>query len=62
MHSRIKHIDIQHRFIHDLVQKDDICVEYMNTHDHIADIFTKSLPLDRFEYLRNKLGLLSLLF
>jgi hypothetical protein len=31
-------------------------LEYIGTKEHIADIFTKPLPRETFEYLRQKLG------
>ena len=31
-------------------------MEYINTKEKIADIFTKPLPKDAFEYLGGKLG------
>lgn len=57
-HSRTKHIDIKHYFIRDLVQKGDVSVEYVCTNDQLANIFIKALPLDRFEFLKSKLGIL----
>lgn len=57
-HSRTKHIDIKHHFIRDLVQKGESCIDYVCSKDQIADIFSKTLPLDQFAYLRSKLDIL----
>ena len=35
-------------------------MEYVNSKEQIADIFTKPLPKDAFEYLRGKLGAMPL--
>ena len=59
-HSRTKHIDIRHHFIRDHVEKGDVKLEWIETHDQIADIFTKPLPFAPFSDLRLKLGMLSL--
>ncbi|XP_042983357.1 uncharacterized protein LOC122312768, partial [Carya illinoinensis] len=40
-HSRTKHIEIRYHFLRDHVQKGDIMLEFTNTHDQLADIFTK---------------------
>jgi hypothetical protein len=41
MHSRTKHIDIRHHFWRDHVLKGDIEATFMDTHNQLADIFTK---------------------
>ena len=35
-------------------------MEYVNSKEKIADIFTKPLPKDSHEYLRGKLGVIPL--
>ncbi|GAA0153068.1 transmembrane signal receptor [Lithospermum erythrorhizon] len=56
-HSRTKHIDIRHHFIRELVENKVIQIEHMSTDKQIADIFTKGLDVNQFEYLRMTLGL-----
>nr|GEV38347.1 copia protein [Tanacetum cinerariifolium] len=51
-HSRIKHIEICHHFIHDNVQKGNISIEKVSSEDNIADILTKPLKREPFNYLR----------
>ena len=58
-HSRTKHIDILH-FLHDNVEKGIITLEYVNTENQIADIFTKPLNEQTFVKLRRDLGICSL--
>ena len=56
MHSKTKHIAIKYHFVRELVQDKEIRLEYVNSKEQIADIFTKPLPKDTFLYLRGKLG------
>jgi hypothetical protein len=57
-HSRIKHIDIRYHFLRDHQQKGDIEIAYVNTHNQLADIFTKLLDEKTFSKLRNELNIL----
>ena len=50
-----KHIDIQYHFIHDMVQKGAVKIQYISTDDQIADVHTKPLPRMKFEYFRERL-------
>ena len=43
-HNRTKHIDIQHFFIREHVNKKEIKLSYINTQEQLADILTKSTP------------------
>ena len=52
MHSKTKHIPIKFHFLREYVTKKNIKLEYVETKEHIADIFTKPLPRETFEYLR----------
>ena len=52
MHSRTKHIDIRHHFLRDHVQNGDVEISFVNTHNQIADIFTKPLAKDSFFKIR----------
>nr|GEV03937.1 hypothetical protein [Tanacetum cinerariifolium] len=51
VHSRSKHIDIQHHFIQEQVAKDVVELFFVTTDYHLADIFIKALPRERFEFL-----------
>ena len=59
MHSKMKHIPIKYHFIQEHVVEKNIRVEYVGTKEKLADIFTKSLPREAFEYLRQRLGVIS---
>ena len=45
-HGKVKHIDIRHHYIRELLQSGVIAVEQVPTADNLADIFTKPLPRD----------------
>jgi hypothetical protein len=57
-HNRTKHIDIWYHFLRDHQQKGDIKIAYVNTHNQLADIFTKPLDEKTFSKLRNELNIL----
>jgi hypothetical protein len=57
-HGRTKHIDVRYQFLRDHQQKGDIKIAYVNTHNQLADIFTKSLEENTFSKLRNELNIL----
>jgi hypothetical protein len=59
MHSKTKHIPIKFHFLWEQVTEKNIKLEYIGTKEQIADIFTKPLPRETFEYLRKKLGVIS---
>ncbi|GJS10036.1 retrovirus-related pol polyprotein from transposon TNT 1-94 [Tanacetum coccineum] len=60
-HSRTKHIEICHHFLRDNVQKGNISIEKVASEDNIADIFTKPLKREVFNYLRLGLGMMELI-
>ena len=60
MHTKTKHIAIKYHYLRELVQDKEVKLEYVNTEEQIADIFTKALPKDAFMYLRGKLGVIPL--
>ena len=58
LHSRTKHIEISHHFIIDHIPKGDVVLEFVDTTNQLADIFTKSLNKDSFYNIGRELGLL----
>ncbi|GKE97403.1 hypothetical protein Tco_0020754 [Tanacetum coccineum] len=59
--DNVPNIEIRHHFLHDNVQKGNISIEKVASEDNIADIFTKSLKREVFNYLRLGLGLMELI-
>nr|GEY32670.1 hypothetical protein [Tanacetum cinerariifolium] len=51
LHSRSKHIDILHHFIREQVEKGVVELYFMSTDYQLANIFTKALPRQRFEFI-----------
>nr|GEX28204.1 retrovirus-related Pol polyprotein from transposon TNT 1-94 [Tanacetum cinerariifolium] len=56
-HSRSKHIDIRHHFIRKQVKNGVFELYFMTTDYQLADIFTKALPRERFEFLLPRLDM-----
>ena len=56
-HSRTKHIDVQHHFIREKLESDEIRLEYCPTEDMVADVLTKALAKDRHQRLAKAMGL-----
>ncbi|GJR51655.1 retrovirus-related pol polyprotein from transposon TNT 1-94 [Tanacetum coccineum] len=59
-HSRSKHIDIRHHFIREQVENRVVELYFVETNYQLADILTKALPRERFEFLLPPLGMKSL--
>nr|GEU76635.1 retrotransposon protein, putative, unclassified [Tanacetum cinerariifolium] len=56
-HSRTKHIAVRYQFIKKHVEKGTIELYFVKTDYQLAEIFTKALPTDRFNYLVRRLGM-----
>jgi hypothetical protein len=59
IHSKENNIPIKYHFLREQVAKKNIIVEYVGTKKQVADIFTKPLPREAFEYLLQRLGVIS---
>ncbi|GKE31565.1 hypothetical protein Tco_1450887 [Tanacetum coccineum] len=59
-HSRAKHIDVRYYFIREQVKNGIVKLYFIRTEYQLADIFTKPLPRDRFNFLIEKLGMRSM--
>ncbi|XP_060539535.1 tetranectin isoform X2 [Pantherophis guttatus] len=56
--SRSRHIDIRYQNIKHLVKKGFVKMQYVSTHDQIADMLNKPLPAAQHEYLCKKMCLI----
>nr|GEX54277.1 uncharacterized mitochondrial protein AtMg00810-like [Tanacetum cinerariifolium] len=59
-HSRAKHIDVRYHFIKEQVENRIVELYFVRTEYQLADIFTKPLPRERFNFLIDKLGMKSM--
>nr|GEY29390.1 hypothetical protein [Tanacetum cinerariifolium] len=56
-HSRTKHIDVRYHFIKEKVEKGIVELFFVRIEYQLADLFTKSMPKERFKYLIRRLGM-----
>nr|GEV15805.1 retrovirus-related Pol polyprotein from transposon TNT 1-94 [Tanacetum cinerariifolium] len=56
-HSRTKHINVRYHFIKEKVEKGIVELFFVRTEYQLADMFTKALPVERFQYLVRRLGM-----
>ncbi|GJV90476.1 retrovirus-related pol polyprotein from transposon TNT 1-94 [Tanacetum coccineum] len=59
-HSRAKHIDVRYHFIKEQVKNGIVELYFVRTEYQLADIFTKPLPRERFNFLIEKLSMRSM--
>ena len=55
-HGKTKHFNIKLYFLREVQKNGDIKLIYCKSEDQLTDLFTKPLPVSRFEYLRKMLG------
>ena len=57
-HFKAKHINIRYFYIrNDMVKAGRVQVQHIPGQNQIADILTKQLPYDKFQRLRNDMGI-----
>ncbi|GJV98184.1 retrovirus-related pol polyprotein from transposon TNT 1-94 [Tanacetum coccineum] len=56
-HSRTKHIHTRYHFIKEQVENGIIELYFVRTEYQLADMFTKALPEERFQYLVRRIGM-----
>nr|GEW33500.1 ribonuclease H-like domain-containing protein [Tanacetum cinerariifolium] len=56
-HLRTKHIQTRYHFIKEHVENGIIKLYFVKTEYQLADMFTKALPKDRFQYLVRRIGM-----
>ena len=57
-HDNSKHIEIKYHYIRDMVQRGSMKLQYVAIDKQIADVLTKPLVRVKFEYFREKLGVI----
>ena len=56
-HPKTKHIGIKYHFIREAVEKNEIILQYCPTKEMLADKLTNALPKERFQELRDLIGI-----
>jgi hypothetical protein len=56
IHDKSKHLEIKYHYVRDMVQKGVVKLQYISIDEQIADVLTKPLSKIKFEYIRDKLG------
>ena len=57
-HDTLKHIEIKYHYIRDMVQRGAVKLQYVAMEEQIADVLPKPFARVKFEYFREKLGVL----
>jgi hypothetical protein len=57
-HDRSKHIEIRYHYIRDMVQRGALKLQYISKDEQVVDVLTKPLSRIKFEYFRDKLGII----
>ena len=55
-HARTKHFEVHYHYIREKVLAREIDLVYVNTHEQVADIFTKSLGAEKQHRFRSMMG------
>ena len=59
-HDNSKHIEIKYHYIRDMVQRGVVKLQYVEMEEQIVDVSMKPLARVKFEYFREKLGVLQI--
>ena len=59
-HDKSKHIEIKYHYIKDMVQRGAMKLQYVATDEQIADVLKNPLARVKFEYFKEKLGVLQI--
>ena len=57
-HDNSKNIDIKYHYIRDMVQRGAVKLQYVAMDEQIYDVLMKPLARVKFDYFREKLGVL----
>ena len=55
-HSKLKHLELKYYFLKKVVEEERMNVEYCPTDEMIADVLTKALSRQKFEYFSARMG------
>ena len=57
-HDKLNHIEIKYHYIRDMVQRGAVKLQYVVTDEQITNVLTEPLARVKFEYFKEKLGVL----
>jgi ATP sulfurylase len=57
-HDKSKHIEIKYHYIRDMVRRGVVELRYISIDEQIVDILTKPLSRVKYEYFRDKFGVM----
>nr|GEU60193.1 copia protein [Tanacetum cinerariifolium] len=60
-HSKTKHVNIRYHFIKEHIEKCTVELYFVGTEYQLADLFTKALPKERFDYLVHRIVIIMVL-
>ena len=55
-HGKTKHFNIKLYFLREVQKNDDVRLIYCKSEEQLADLFTKPLPVNIFEFLKQMIG------
>jgi hypothetical protein len=55
-HSSTRHIAIKHHFIKEAIEECKVELKFCKLDEQVADIFAKALPKEKFQQLKQPLG------
>jgi hypothetical protein len=58
-HGKTKHFNIKLYFLREVQKNGEVKLIYCKSENQLADLFTKPLPVNRFEFLRQRIGVCS---
>ena len=56
-HGKPKHFNIKLFFLREVQKNGDVTLVYYKLEDQLVDLFTKPLPVSKFELLKQKIGI-----
>jgi hypothetical protein len=59
-HSKTKHIDVQYHFMRDMVERNKVLLEKVDTLESIANSLTKSMNVVKFSWCREAITIAAL--
>ena len=59
-HSKTKHIDVQYRFVREMVENEKVLLEKVDTVKKFANLLTKLITIEKFTWYRSGMGLIAL--